>query len=74
MNIEQMKLDPTKEFDKPFDIVKDERLSNAQKLELLQQWEADAQLMQEAATEGMTGGEDALLREVSEARKAVESL
>lgn len=72
MDIDKVKLDPTQTFDNPAQIVSDNRISKAQKLELLKQWELDAQLLQEAAAEGMTGGEDSLLRDIREAKALLE--
>lgn len=74
MEFEQVLLDPKKYFEQPSEVVAARDLSKSQKLEVLRRWQDDAEQLQEAATEGMTGGEQAQLQSVREAMTAVEEL
>ncbi len=74
MNIDELKLDPAAHFDKPSEIVEAANLTMSQKRELLKQWKIDAELLQEAAGEGMDGGEDGRLHEVTLALNALEAM
>lgn len=58
---------PTKEFDRPADVLRAAHLSRDQKIAVLKQWELDARLLQTASEEGMSGGEPNLLDEVKQA-------
>ena len=58
---------PTKEFDRPANVLAAAHLSRDQKLAILRQWELDARLLQTASEEGMSGGEPNLLDEVKRA-------
>ena len=62
-------VNPSKEFDKPKDVVESKDLSRDEKKKALEQWEIDARLMQVASEEGMTGGEPNRLGEVKKAQK-----
>ena len=73
MNFDKLRVDPSKHFDKPSDVVEAEGVTRSQKLELLQQWQLDAHQLQEAAGEGMVGGESARLRAVNEALNVLQS-
>ncbi|HJQ61190.1 MAG TPA: hypothetical protein VJ890_30070 [Vineibacter sp.] len=58
---------PTKEFDRPADVLRAAHLSRNQKIAVLKQWELDARLLQTASEEGMSGGEPNMLAEVKKA-------
>jgi hypothetical protein len=62
-------VNPSKEFDKPKDVIESRELSRDEKKKALEQWEIDARLMQVASEEGMTGGEPNRLGEVKKAQK-----
>ena len=62
-------VNPSKEFDKPKDVVESSELSRDEKKKALEQWEIDARLMQVASEEGMTGGEPNRLGDVKKAQK-----
>lgn len=62
-------VNPSKEFDKPKDVVESKELTREEKKKALEQWEIDARLLQVAAEEGMTGGEPNRLVEVKKAQK-----
>ncbi|HKU99545.1 MAG TPA: hypothetical protein VJR58_29905 [Vineibacter sp.] len=64
---------PTKEFDRPADVLRAAHLSRDQKIAVLKQWELDARLLQTAAEEGMGGGEPNLLDEVKKALAALDA-
>ncbi len=64
---------PTKEFDRPADVLRAAHLSRDQKIAVLKQWELDARLLQTATEEGMGGGEPNLLDEVKKALTALDA-
>lgn len=55
---------PASAFRDPADVVANRRLTNAQKLRVLKQWEIDARALAVAEEEGMTGGEPSMLQRV----------
>ena len=63
---------PHAHFGHPQDVVADPALSKEEKVEALETLEQDARLLTTAAQEGMTGGEESKLREVLDAKKALE--
>ena len=64
---------PHAHFGHPQDVVADPALSKEEKVEALETLEQDARLLTTAAQEGMTGGEESKLREVLDAKKALEA-
>ena len=60
---------PARHFEKPQQVVTDETLTSGQKLKALDTWEADAQALQRAEDEGMSGGESSKLIDVVAAKK-----
>ena len=66
------KLDPRAQFDSPMDVVRDDKLTRAQKREILDSWELDARELQTAADENMAGGEADRLAEVRQALRELE--
>lgn len=64
-------VNPSKEFERPKDVVESRELSRDEKKKALEQWEIDARLMQVASEEGMTGGE---LNRLDDVKKAQEDL
>ena len=63
---------PHAHFGHPQDVVADPALSKEEKVEALETLEQDARLLTTAAQEGMTGCEESKLREVLDAKKALE--
>jgi hypothetical protein len=65
---------PSEVYERPEAVLRDESLDDAQKLEILSHWEAEAVELQESEGEGMAGGEKSLLddinRALAELRKA----
>lgn len=55
--------DPTQEFSSPDAVLRDSTLNVADKRRILESWVKDAELLAEAETENMSGGEGARLRE-----------
>jgi hypothetical protein len=51
---------PATAYDKPHDIVTDEKLSHDEKTEALNTWEQDARQLMTASNEGMPGAEEGL--------------
>jgi hypothetical protein len=65
---------PSEVYEAPDSVLRDGSLDDAQKLEILSHWEAEAVQLQESEGEGMEGGEQSLLgdikRAIAELRKA----
>jgi hypothetical protein len=66
-DVESKKLNPSGAYNHPEQVLEDESLSRAQKIEILREWYYDALRLQESAGENMTGGEEDRLRAVSQA-------
>jgi hypothetical protein len=58
---------PSEVYERPEAVLRDEALDDAQKLEILSHWEAEAVQLQESEGEGMDGGEQSLLGEIKQA-------
>lgn len=56
--------DPTREYRKPIDVLKDAELDADEKLRILESWKKDAELLSVAQDENMTGGERPQLQDV----------
>lgn len=56
--------DPTREYRKPMDVVKDSGLQPGEKLRILESWKKDAELLSTAQDENMAGGERPQLQDV----------
>ncbi len=61
--VDEVVKDPTQRFTSPAEVLSDGLLSNAQKEAILVSWVKDAELLAEAETENMGGGEKSRLRE-----------
>jgi hypothetical protein len=72
--LERALSDPSAVFDSPEDVVRAAELSDAEKLSVLERWEADARLLQIATEENMgdDGGDDGLL--LQRVREAITGL
>jgi hypothetical protein len=57
--------DPTREYQRPMDVVNDRELNVEQKRQILESWKKDAELLSTAQGENMAGGERPLLQDVS---------
>ena len=71
MDYEKAKLNPAAVFKSPQEIVSNRELSRDQKIEILQQWEQDARLMEVAEEESMSGPQPKLLQPIREALHAL---
>lgn len=71
-HIEDAKLDPQRYYPQPSDVLRDRRLADPDRLEILASWERDARALSVASDESMDGGEPAILRDVVKARIEVE--
>lgn len=67
-------LDPATAYGSPQEVEQDSSLSPADKLAILQRWEAQAQQLAEAEQESMSGGEPNRLGEVGAARLRMEDV
>lgn len=58
---------PSQVYERPSAVLRDGSLDDAQKLEILSHWEAEAVQLQESEGEGLGGGERSLLGEIKQA-------
>lgn len=56
--------DPTREYRKPIDVVRDSELDADEKMRILESWKKDAELLSVAQDENMAGGERPQLQDV----------
>lgn len=70
---EAARTSPTTEFDAPRDVLKSDDLTEKEKVEVLDQWEADAKALQRATDEGMSGGNRPRLDEVMAAQNELDT-
>ena len=66
--------DPTREYRKPIDVVRDDGLDADEKLRILESWKKDAELMSTAQDENMAGGERPQLQDVMLAIQELERI
>lgn len=66
--------DPTREYRKPIDVVRDTGLDADEKLRILESWKKDAELLSTAQDENMTGGERPQLQDVMLALQELERI
>jgi hypothetical protein len=66
--------DPTREYRKPIDVVRDDGLDADEKLRILESWKKDAELLSTAQDENMTGGERPQLQDVMLAIQELERI
>jgi hypothetical protein len=64
----EAKSNPTRYYRRPGEVIRDRRLTRAEKLAILEAWEFEARELAVASEENMTGGEPSLLQEVVQAR------
>jgi hypothetical protein len=55
LDIDAVALDPTRFYERPSDVLADERLEPAQKRRILESWALDAERLSESESENMTG-------------------
>lgn len=72
LNVAEAKLNPSKFFTHPKDVLTHPGLSREAKLEILRQWEVDARLMAVAEEENMTAGESGHLGAIVSALLVIE--
>ena len=70
--IEKALISPTSIFDRPAEVIACEHLSRDQKLQILKRWETDAQSLERATDENMSGGEQPPIDEISNAISKLE--
>ncbi len=64
--------DPTLVYHTPQDVLADLRLSDEQRLQILKRWEQDQRELQVAQEEGMSGGEENILKEILDAMETLD--
>lgn len=72
MQFEELKKNPSKYFDTPGAVAEADDLSRAQKLEILQQWQLDAELLSVAESENMPGSRQPSIDRVRDAIRSLE--
>lgn len=65
--LQEAKTNPAAVYDDPAEVLEDTDLTRVEKIDVLRQWYQDANQLQTAAEENMTGGEPDRLRSVSKA-------
>jgi hypothetical protein len=71
VRLQEAKQNPAAVYDQPDDVLQDANLTRGEKIDVLRQWYQDANQLQTAADENMTGGEPDRLRSVSKALLAL---
>ncbi len=66
-NMEEIISDPKAHFDTPAHVLNNDNLDTAQKRKILESWHEDAEALERAKDENMSGGENSWLQEVNEA-------
>lgn len=66
--------DPTKAYEHPMDVVRDDQLEAGEKLRILESWKKDAELLSRAQDENMAGGERPQLQDVVLAMQELERI
>jgi hypothetical protein len=64
-HVDELVFAPKRHFDRPEDVLEDQKLSNGDKRRILESWKQDSQRLAESTAENMTGGEETDLRDVS---------
>ena len=59
---------PIRHYEKPEEVVTDDSLNKGQKAKVLETWQNDAEALQRAEDEGMSGGESSKLIDVMKAK------
>lgn len=72
MHFEELKKNPGKHFETPDDVVRSADFSRKQKLEILEQWQLDAELLLVAESENMPGDRQISIGSVQEAIRSLE--
>jgi hypothetical protein len=67
----EARVNPTRFYRRPDEVVRDRRLGREEKLAVLEAWELEARELSVASEENMGGGEPNLLQEVVQARIAL---
>lgn len=67
MNIKEIIEDPKAHFESPAHVLNNDNFSQDQKREILKAWHEDAEALERAKDESMSGGEPSWLQEVNEA-------
>lgn len=67
MNLEHALADPSSEFESPEAVLARSELTLEQKKAILERWRQDAELLQQAESENMAGGEPSMLARVQQA-------
>jgi hypothetical protein len=64
-HVESAISDPTRHYQCPMDVVRDDDLELEEKRKILESWKKDAELLSTAQAENMSGGERPQLQDVS---------
>ncbi len=72
LNVADAKVNPSKYFQHPKDVLVHPGLSREAKIDILRAWEVDARLLQTAEEENMTAGENSHLGAIVSALLALE--
>ena len=64
-HVDELAFAPKRHFNRPEEVLEDDKLTYGDKRRILESWKHDAQRLAESTAESMTGGEETDLREVS---------
>ncbi len=72
--LDEKMLNPSKCYKSPTDVLIDDALTREEMSRVLSAWRLDAERLSESSNEGMSGGENARLREVALAQHSLDAL
>ena len=72
--LDQKLMNPSDVYASPAEVLVDDHLDHDEKVRVLAAWRLDAERLSDSANEGMSGGENARLREVAMAQRQLDSL
>lgn len=72
--LDEKMLNPAKCYKSPADVLIDDALTREEKGKVLAAWRMDAERLTESSNEGMSGGENARLRDVALAQISLDAL
>ena len=71
--VDEIIKDPKAHFQSPAHVLNNDNLSHADKKEILKSWHEDAEALERAKGEAMSGGEPSWLQEVNEAMEQLKT-
>ena len=72
MKKEAILADPASAYAKPSDVLKDQQLTDKEKIDVLERWEYDARELQVATEENMPGQDEDVLEDILKAKSQLQ--